>query len=111
TITYTPTRTPTVTRTPTLTPSRTMTPTRTFTRTRTPTPVPIGVPAITAPSAGQTLVVTGVTFSWSAVPNVAGYDLRIENASTGATVFTGSLNGAGSTSTLISLPSNGTYTF
>ncbi len=108
--TETPTRTFTPTRTPTLPPTATRTPTRTSTPTRTFTPVPIGVPAITQPAAGQTLVVTGVTFAWSAVANVTGYELQITNAA-GGTVFSGALEGAGATSTLISLPNNGSYTF
>jgi hypothetical protein len=102
--TSTPTPSFTTTRTPTLTPSRTQTPSRT------PTTPPIGVPTITQPSAGQTLVVTGVTLAWTQVANVTGYDLRIVNATSGATLFSGSLLGVGATSTLVSLPSNGSYT-
>ena len=104
-----PTRTPTITFTPTLSP--TLTPSKTRTPTKTPTVPPIGVPTITQPSAGQTLAVTGVTFAWTQVAGVLGYDLRVVNAANGATVFSGSLLGAASTSTIISLPNNGSYTF
>ncbi|MFN8641665.1 MAG: hypothetical protein U0802_08425 [Candidatus Binatia bacterium] len=111
TSTFTPTSTPTVT--PTHTPSRTSTATRTRTLTPTRTPVPgaVGVPTITAPSAGQVIGVEGVTFQWTAVASATGYDLRVQNSTTGAVLFTGSLTGNGSTSSLVSLPNNGSYTF
>lgn len=62
----------------------------------------LGVPVVTAPSVGQTLVVTGVSFNWSTISGATGYDIRV--ASAGALVFSGSLSGGASTSTLISLP-------
>jgi choice-of-anchor B domain-containing protein len=95
--------------TPTPTPTMTATPTRTGTPTRTPTPV-VGMPTITAPSAGQTITTSGVTFAWTAVAAATGYDLRILNGG-GGTVFSGSLSGNAATSTLISLPQAGSYTF
>jgi hypothetical protein len=104
-----PTNTPT--NTPPRTPTITATPTRTATRTRTPVPAAIGVPVITAPGAGQLVEVEGVTFVWTAVAGATAYDLRVLNAATQATVFTGSLAGGSSTTTLISLPNNGSFTF
>jgi hypothetical protein len=67
-----------------------------------------GVPTITDPSAGQVIGVEGVTFTWTSPSGATSYDLRIVNGA-GATVFTGTLSGG--SSTLIGLPSNGTYTF
>ncbi|MFN7921186.1 MAG: hypothetical protein U0Q16_13890 [Bryobacteraceae bacterium] len=67
-----------------------------------------GGPTIIAPTPGQVIGTTGVTFQWAAVGGAAGYGLRINQGA--ATVFQGTLSGAGSTSTLISLQ-NGTYTF
>ncbi len=117
TATRTPTWTPTVTATrtatssPTWTPTRTFTPTRTATATRTPTRTPtVNGPVVTQPSAGQVLSVSGVTFSWTAVSGATSYDVRVVTLSNGATVFTGSMAGGGSTSALISLP-NGSYEF
>jgi hypothetical protein len=109
-----PTPSPTITRTATRTATRTRTPTRTATGTAslTPTRTPaIGVPSITAPTNGQEIGVEGVTFAWTAVGGATGYDLRILNAVTQATIFSGTLSGGGSTSTLIGLPNNGSYTF
>ena len=83
-------------------------PTATPTPTRTAVPA-IGAPSILVPSAGQQLVVSGVTFQWTAVSGATGYDLRIVNAAN-ATIFSGSLTGNGATSTLVSLPQNGSYT-
>jgi hypothetical protein len=68
----------------------------------------IGTPVITSPTAGQVLGVAGVNLSWNAVANATGYDLRLLSSTSGATVFSGSLAGNGSTSTLLSLP-NGSY--
>jgi hypothetical protein len=68
----------------------------------------LGGPVITAPGAGQVLGVAGVPFSWNAVAGATGYGLRLWDAGSGLTVFTGSLAGNGSTSTLLTLP-NGTY--
>jgi hypothetical protein len=88
----------------------TSTPTATPPPTATPTPT-LGVPSITNPSSGQTIGVEGVSFAWTAVGGATDYDLRVLNASTQAVVFTGTLSGGGSTSTLIGLPNNGGYTF
>ncbi len=85
----------------------TPTPPPTATPTRTPT---VGVPSVTQPGAGQVLSVSGVTFSWSQVNGATSYDLRVLTLNNGNTVFTGSLAGGSSTSTLISLP-NGNYEF
>jgi hypothetical protein len=68
------------------------------------------MPQVTAPTAGAQFGVSGVTFTWNAVSGAAGYDIRIFDGNNGATVFSGSLNGGASTSTLISVP-NGSYTF
>lgn len=106
--TSTPTFTPTPTRTPTASPTRTATLTRTPTRTRTPTPPGIGAPNILLPAANATLVVTGVTFQWDPVANATHYDLRVVD-NLNVTVFSGSLAGNGSTSTIVDLPRNGTY--
>jgi choice-of-anchor B domain-containing protein len=86
----------------------TATPTPTPLPSSTPTPV-VGAPTIQAPSAGQQLVVSGVTVQWTAVPGATGYDLRIVDAGN-TTVFSGSLAGNAATSTIVSLPQNGTYT-
>ena len=95
--------------------------------TPTPTPTPnvsvlapaagqaVGPPtldvSVLAPAAGQVIGVEGVTFTWTQVAGATGYDLRIVNPATQAVLFSGSLVGETSTSTIISLPSNGTYTF
>ena len=113
TATATPTPSSTPTRTPTATPSstRTATATRTPTRTGTPTRTPtVGGLSILLPAANTTLVVSGVSFQWTAVASATGYDLRIVNAAN-TTVFSGSLLGSASTSTIINVPVNGTYTF
>jgi hypothetical protein len=55
--------------------------------------------------------VEGVTFTWTSVATATAYDIRVLNAANNATVFTGSLTGGDSTSTLISLPNNGNYSF
>ena len=110
--TATRTVTDTATRTRTNTPTSTSTATGTSTASATPTRTPtLGVPSITAPTNGQEIGVEGVTFTWTAVGGATGYDLRIVNAATQATIFTGTLSGGGSTSTLIGLPNNGSYTF
>jgi hypothetical protein len=70
----------------------------------------LGTPVPTAPQAGELIHVAGVTFAWAPLSGVGGYDLRIFSSTTGQTVFSGSLAGAGSTSTLIALP-DGTFTF
>jgi len=71
--------------------------------------VNLAAPVITAPGVGQVLGVAGVGFAWNAVAGATGYDLRLWSATTGATVFTGSLLGNASTTTLLTLP-NGDYT-
>ncbi|MFN7919503.1 MAG: BACON domain-containing protein [Bryobacteraceae bacterium] len=63
---------------------------------------------IIQPTANQTIGVSGVSFQWTGNPGATGYDLRVSRA--GSTVFQGSLAGAGSTTTLVSLPA-GSYTF
>ncbi len=70
----------------------------------------LGAPTVTSPTSGQTVVVTGVGFSWTGVGGATGYDLRVFDGATGAVLFSGSLVGGGSTSTLISL-SSGSYRF
>ncbi|MEO8601334.1 MAG: M12 family metallo-peptidase [bacterium] len=102
-----PTNTATRTFTITQTPTRTGTPTRTPTRTSTPA---IGLPGITMPGAGQSVGVEGVTFTWNPVASATGYDLRVVNTA-GQVVFSGSLAGGNSTTTIIGLPNNGSYTF
>ena len=71
---------------------------------------PGGLPAptISAPSPGQVIGVTSVTFSWGAVGGSQFYDLRVWRQSDGAVVFSGSLAGASSTSTVVDLPA-GSY--
>ena len=71
---------------------------------------PLAAPAVAAPLAGQTLTSGGVSFAWGAVGGATGYDLRLFAGGSGQTVFSGSLDGAGSTSVLLSLP-DGAYTF
>ena len=70
----------------------------------------LATPTITTPSAGQTLLNGGVSFAWGAVGGATGYDLRLFGGGSGQTVFSGSLDGGGSTSALLSLP-DGAYTF
>jgi len=66
--------------------------------------------SIIEPVSGQVIDVDGVTFTWSAVATATAYDLRVVDAQ-GGTIFTGSLTGNGSTTTVISLPNDGSYTF
>lgn len=73
-------------------------------------PDPDVPPGIITPSSGQTIGVAAVTFSWTPVAGAAGYDLSIHDTSSGAAVFSGSLSGRNSTSTVISVP-NGSYRF
>jgi hypothetical protein len=70
----------------------------------------LAMPAITAPGSGAMISVSGVTFSWGTVSGASGYDLRVFDAATGATLFSGSLLGLSSTSELIDLP-NGSDIF
>lgn len=67
-------------------------------------------PDIVAPSAGQVIPTGGVTFQWSPVNGVTGYDLRIAENPSARVIFSGVLAGSSSTQTLVSLP-NGSYTF
>ena len=62
------------------------------------------VPAILAPTAGEEIGVSGVTLAWGAVTGADRYDLRVLRAGGGETVFSGSLLGNGSTSTVLTLP-------
>jgi glucose/arabinose dehydrogenase len=71
----------------------------------------VGNIAVIAPTEGQEIGVEGVTFEWTAAGGATGYDLRVLNAATQAVIFTGSLGGGGSTTTLIGIPNNGNYTF
>jgi len=68
------------------------------------------MPTVTMPSPGQVIGVSAVTFSWGVVSGAQGYDLRLYDTTTGLTVFSGSLSGGSSTSTVIQLP-EGSYTF
>jgi hypothetical protein len=102
-----PSATPTPTFTRTVGPS--LTPSRTPTFTRTPISPPIGIPAISQPAANQTMTTGGITLAWSTVANATGYELQILSGQ--QTVFSGSLVGGGSTSSLIVLPNNGSYQF
>ena len=70
----------------------------------------LATPTITAPSAGQALSTGGISFAWGAVAGASGYDLRLFAGSSGSTVFSGSLDGNGSTNALVSLP-DGAFTF
>jgi hypothetical protein len=70
----------------------------------------VAAPSVSAPSNGQTITVSGVTFSWGAVGNAQRYDIKLWDLTSGLTLFSGSLTGSSSTSTLISLP-NGSYKF
>ncbi|MFN7921285.1 MAG: PQQ-dependent sugar dehydrogenase [Bryobacteraceae bacterium] len=65
-------------------------------------------PTIIAPTANQSVGVSGVDFQWTAVANATGYDLRVLEGT--ATVFQGTLLGGNSLSTLVSL-GDGVYTF
>ncbi len=70
----------------------------------------LAVPSPTAPDAGQTILVSAVTLAWVAISGATAYDLRVWREGTGETVFSGSLAGEGSTSSLVSL-SDGSYQF
>ncbi len=67
-------------------------------------------PTVAAPFSGQVIGVQAVTFSWSSVGGAAGYQVFVWDSSTAGQVFSGSLTGESSTSTVISLP-EGTYDF
>ncbi|MFN7919338.1 MAG: hypothetical protein U0Q16_04530 [Bryobacteraceae bacterium] len=64
--------------------------------------------SITAPTPSQVVNVSGVTFSWTVASGVTGYDLRVTKD--GSLIFQGTLLGANSNSTLISL-TEGNYGF
>lgn len=70
----------------------------------------LAAPSVRTPTSGQAATVSGVSFAWSAVTGAAGYDLRIWDGYTGVTAFSGSLRGAATTETAISL-SAGLYLF
>jgi len=89
----------------------TATPTPPGTATRTPTRAATPNLSISAPSSGQVVGVEGVSFTWTQAANATGYDLRIVDPVTQAVLFSGSLSGAASTSTIISVPKNGNYSF
>ncbi len=67
-------------------------------------------PAVVAPQTGQVLAVGEATFSWTTTPGASGYDLRMFEPVSGLTVLSATLDGATSTSTVVSLP-DGAYTF
>lgn len=67
-------------------------------------------PDITSPSTGQVVITSGITFQWSPVSGVTGYDLRIVESQTSRVIFTGVLAGSTSSQTLVTLP-NGTFIF
>ncbi len=70
----------------------------------------LAAPTVTAPFSGQVIGVQAVTFSWSSVGGAAGYQVFVWDSSTAGQVFSGSLTGESSTSTVISLP-EGMYDF
>ncbi len=65
------------------------------------TSAPNGV-TILSPSAGQTISTAGVTLSWQPVSGSTGYGIRVTRGV--AILFSGSVSGVNSTSTLINLP-------
>lgn len=69
---------------------------------------PLAAPTLTAPANGQSIGVPAVTVTWNGVPGATGYGIRVLHAGTGATIFSGSLSGQGSTSSVLSLPT-GSY--
>jgi glucose/arabinose dehydrogenase len=95
------------------TPTPTSTPLPPVTPTRPPfvAALAIGDVVVTAPTEGQEIGVEGVTFTWTAVSGATAYDLRVINAVTQVVIFTGSLSGNQSTTTLIGIPNSGNYTF
>ena len=70
----------------------------------------LATPTITAPLAGEVVNVTGVSFAWSAVGGADRYDLRLWRRPTAEVVYSGSVLGGSSTSTILSLPA-GLYQF
>lgn len=67
-------------------------------------------PDILVPTAGQVVTTSGVTFQWTPVSGVTGYDIRIVESQSSSVIFSGVLSGSGSVQTLVSLP-NGVYAF
>ncbi len=67
-------------------------------------------PTISAPSANAVIGVAGVSFAWSVSSGASGYDLRLFDRASGNTLFSGTLAGATSTTTIIAL-ANGGYLF
>ncbi len=63
----------------------------------------IDAPSIVAPAPNQIVPVPGVTISWTQPAGAAAYDLRIFGSSALAPVFSGTLAGAASTTTLVTL--------
>ncbi len=74
------------------------------------TPAALATPTITAPLAGEVVNVTGVSFSWGAVGGADRYDLRLWKQPTAEVVYSGSVLGGASTSTILSLLA-GSYQF
>ncbi len=70
----------------------------------------LGTPTVTAPTAGQVIGVSGVTLSWSRIAAAGLYDLRLFDNLSGKALFTGSLAGSASTSSLVDL-ADGAYRF
>ncbi len=70
---------------------------------------PPTAPSIAAPSAGQIIVVPGVTLQWEAPAGATGYELRVRETASSRVVFTGTLAGAASTRSLLELP-DGVFT-
>src|SRR6188508_3119929 len=66
-------------------------------------PATLAPPTITSPKAGDVIGVAGVTFGWTEVVGADGYSIEVTSDTTGALVFSGSVQGAASTTTLISL--------
>ena len=67
-------------------------------------------PVISAPLPADVIGVAGVSFAWSGSAGATGYDLRLFDRGTGATLFTGTLAGQASTTSLMSL-ADGAYLF
>lgn len=67
-------------------------------------------PIVTIPSQNQSIGVEGVTFQWEPVVGASIYDMQIMDG-VWSIVFSGTLSGQDSASTLIGIPNNGDYTF
>lgn len=70
----------------------------------------LDTPVVTVPLSGQFIGVEGVTFTWNPVIGASLYDMQIVS-SDGSIIFSGTLSGNTSTSTLIGIPNDGDYTF